>query len=724
MTWDDLNVSFSKALASVLFSPFHPRTLDHVWHAFKSNLFVCFHDHLPKRHISPVSPSTLPREQFTMMLQLKLLNHLKKELLNSILLRYQFNVSFHSASFTNFKRAFEAREDNFLHKQGQFITSAINRDRSIGPSQSPYKSLSSLPLRWSSRYQPVDLLSDDIYDSVISLISLDKFCSTIRTLPCGKAAGPSGIPYEAFKHLSENNLSWLLRLFNDCLLTGNIPTEWRNASIYPIPKPTQFDVMDSLSRYHYTDDYPVLIGMDQSEVISSLLWVIYLDPLLTKLNDSNPAPYCLSSSSTAVHHLSHLTYMDDFTLIASSKHDLETLLSIAHEFYFLNNISANLAKYVLITTHPDGPPVVSSSSSSLSSSSSRHFGLYQFFCNFTREEIESLTVDIFVQCGAFTQSAILPTTLFWTISSSLSFYAALPFQLPFPRYLPAYIAKIASLPVFGRISHFMSFHPHVVVRHCVPVTDCYQTSSYLTLTPCNGCALNQLAPNNTERYCYSDLPICLLVAKKVSFAIIPFTSLNRSHSAPKLLGCSIGLLQDLYLPLFPIGVDCASIPTVLPEPSLDSFAELLEQVYTPKIGPDLVPIFEFYTDSSVKDYGSSSCHAGVSWVQVIPDKDLPISSYSANISLTSLTSLRMEIMAVISALISLLLNSHVIIHTDSQSIINFFFVGFSSLSSLRARDLNCQKHLLWLFISFLMDSQNLSLHLVKESSSALSPHMA
>ncbi|GBB85707.1 hypothetical protein RclHR1_01220003 [Rhizophagus clarus] len=425
--------------------------------------------------------------------------------------------------------------------------------------------------------------------------------------------------------------------------------------------------------------------MDQSEVISSLLWVIYLDPLLTKLNDSNPAPYCLSSSSTAVHHLSHLTYMDDFTLIASSKHDLETLLSIAHEFYFLNNISANLAKYVLITTHPDGPPVVSSSSSSLSSSSSRHF---------------------------------------WTISSSLSFYAALPFQLPFPRYLPAYIAKIASLPVFGRISHFMSFHPHVVVRHCVPVTDCYQTSSYLTLTPCNGCALNQLAPNNTERYCYSDLPICLLVAKKVSFAIIPFTSLNRSHSAPKLLGCSIGLLQDLYLPLFPIGVDCASIPTVLPEPSLDSFAELLEQVYTPKIGPDLVPIFEFYTDSSVKDYGSSSCHAGVSWVQVIPDKDLPISSYSANISLTSLTSLRMEIMAVISALISLLLNSHVIIHTDSQSIINFFFVGFSSLSSLRARDLNCQKHLLWLFISFLMDSQNLSLHLVKESSSALSPHMA
>ncbi|GBB85706.1 hypothetical protein RclHR1_01220002 [Rhizophagus clarus] len=238
MTWDDLNVSFSKALASVLFSPFHPRTLDHVWHAFKSNLFVCFHDHLPKRHISPVSPSTLPREQFTMMLQLKLLNHLKKELLSK---QYQFNVSFHSASFTNFKRAFEAREDNFLHKQGQFITSAINRDRSIGPSQSPYKSLSSLPLRWSSRYQPVDLLSDDIYDSVISLISLDKFCSTIRTLPCGKAAGPSGIPYEAFKHLSENNLSWLLRLFNDCLLTGNIPTEWRNASIYPIPKPTQFD---------------------------------------------------------------------------------------------------------------------------------------------------------------------------------------------------------------------------------------------------------------------------------------------------------------------------------------------------------------------------------------------------------------------------------------------------------------------------------------------------
>ncbi|GBC08600.1 hypothetical protein RclHR1_08240020 [Rhizophagus clarus] len=127
--------------------------------------------------------------------------------------------------------------------------------------------------------------------------------------------------------------------------------------------------------------------------------------------------------------------------------------------------------------------------------------------------------------------------------------------------------------------------------------------------PCTGCALNQLAPNNTERHHYSDLPVCLLVAEKASIAIIPFTFLSCSHSAPKFLGCSIGLLQDFYLPHFPISVDYALISPPLSRPFLDSSIDLLEQVYTPKVDLGLVLLFEFYTDDSVKDYGFSSCHA-------------------------------------------------------------------------------------------------------------------
>ncbi|CAB4404634.1 unnamed protein product [Rhizophagus irregularis] len=46
--------------------------------------------------------------------------------------------------------------------------------------------------------------------------------------------------------------------------------------------------------------------------------------------------------------ISHLTFMDDSTLIASSKSGIKDCLSITAEFYTLNNVQANSAKYVLL----------------------------------------------------------------------------------------------------------------------------------------------------------------------------------------------------------------------------------------------------------------------------------------------------------------------------------------------------------------------------------------
>src|SRR4051812_29183727 len=68
------------------------------------------------------------------------------------------------------------------------------------------------------------------------------------------------------------------------------------------------------------------IGIDQGEIISPLLWVIYLDPLLTEFNTSASSPYILSNSlltsfsprvsSNVSIPISHLTFMDDPTLIS------------------------------------------------------------------------------------------------------------------------------------------------------------------------------------------------------------------------------------------------------------------------------------------------------------------------------------------------------------------------------------------------------------------------
>ncbi|CAB4423752.1 unnamed protein product [Rhizophagus irregularis] len=122
-----------------------------------------------------------------------------------------------------------------------------------------------------------------------------------------------------------------------------------------------------------TPSYRVRIGIDQGEIISPLLWVIYIDPLLTALKNDKMDPYCLASppvlmtlssdsSSLDDIQINNLVFMDDSTLISSSKEGMEHMLSITEEFYRLNNTSANHNKYVLatnaISTTQDLSPVV------------------------------------------------------------------------------------------------------------------------------------------------------------------------------------------------------------------------------------------------------------------------------------------------------------------------------------------------------------------------------
>ncbi|GBC18418.2 ribonuclease H-like domain-containing protein [Rhizophagus irregularis DAOM 181602=DAOM 197198] len=75
---------------------------------------------------------------------------------------------------------------------------------------------------------------------------------------------------------------------------------------------------------------------------------IACDPFILKssaLLDYSPIEY-------EQHNLpvSHITFMDDSTLIASSKQGIEDRLSITAEFYTLNNTQANSAKYILLSS--------------------------------------------------------------------------------------------------------------------------------------------------------------------------------------------------------------------------------------------------------------------------------------------------------------------------------------------------------------------------------------
>src|SRR5256885_9619742 len=91
------------------------------------------------------------------------------------------------------------------------------------------------------------------------------------------------------------------------------------------------------------------IGIDQGQSLSPLLWVIYIDPLLTVLNKEASSPYIIDSDpSVSYVCTSTLAFIDNTTLISSSIEGLDHLLNITQEFYEFNNTKINFNKAELI----------------------------------------------------------------------------------------------------------------------------------------------------------------------------------------------------------------------------------------------------------------------------------------------------------------------------------------------------------------------------------------
>ena len=61
--------------------------------------------------------------------------------------------------------------------------------------------------------------------------------TALNKMKSGKAAGFDGIYPEFLKHLGSLALNWILSFFNDILITGHIPTEFRKAKVIAILKP-------------------------------------------------------------------------------------------------------------------------------------------------------------------------------------------------------------------------------------------------------------------------------------------------------------------------------------------------------------------------------------------------------------------------------------------------------------------------------------------------------
>jgi ribonuclease HI len=102
-------------------------------------------------------------------------------------------------------------------------------------------------------------------------------------------------------------------------------------------------------------------GIDQGETISPLLWRIFYDPLLCKIQENTRKGYnmkcewnqnlsnCDGNESQLKIRQAAIAYMDDTTWIARSKKDMDGILDEARIFYKANDSQVNGEKSILIT---------------------------------------------------------------------------------------------------------------------------------------------------------------------------------------------------------------------------------------------------------------------------------------------------------------------------------------------------------------------------------------
>jgi hypothetical protein len=98
-----------------------------------------------------------------------------------------------------------------------------------------------IPDQWKPQYEPRSDINDSIYNFLMSSPSEQEWADVIQHLPLHSAAGPSGITNEMVKHLGPQMSATLRKFISGCLFLNDIPSAWREANVYPIPKPKEWE---------------------------------------------------------------------------------------------------------------------------------------------------------------------------------------------------------------------------------------------------------------------------------------------------------------------------------------------------------------------------------------------------------------------------------------------------------------------------------------------------